>query len=255
MTCTNERVFRTFFTSNLSRPNVRILWNPTALALPAALHDRILEYWETLPKDYIFNGKIARLENWHLSENRQTLDLDLRPSDYRTLMYSNAHVKTICETWGSQYVARVLGISAVLLSAEETIILMKRSQTVGEFPGCFDVFGGHIDVAAQQTPCVFSAMQQELNEEVGLGPDEYSLSLIGLIESVPNLKPELVFRADCRLSTREIYERARHARDQREYSGLITLDDHLHVGDFLTAHNDEFSPSAYGSLCIYAQNR
>ncbi len=255
MTCTNERVFRIFFTSNLSRQHVRILWNPTALPVPAPLQETILQYWETLPKDFIFNGKIARLENWHLSENRQALDLYLRPSDYRTLMYSNAHVAQICDTWGAPYLAKVLGISAVLRSVDGAVIAMKRSQTVGEFPCCFDVFGGHIDVAAQQTPCVFRAMQQELNEEVGLLSNEYSLTLIGLIESVPNQKPELVFLADCRLSTREIYERAQNARDQREYSGLITLDDHLFVGDFLTAHHDEFSPSAYGSLCIYAQNR
>ncbi len=255
MTCADERVYRTLFTSNVTRHNVRILWEPSVLPLPAILFREVLAYWDALPKENIFNGKVARLDDWRLSADSKTLDLHLRPSDYRTLMYSNANTEKICQTWGSQHLARVLGISAVLLSAEKDIILMKRSQNVGEFPGCFDVFGGHIDVPVQQTPCVFEAMQQELEEEVGILPFEYDLRLIGLIESAPNKKPELVFQADCQLTTLDIYQRTNHARDQMEYSDLLTLANKHQLLDFLAVQKQQSSPSAYGSLCLFAQKK
>mgnify|MGYP006279257877 CR=1 FL=1 len=252
MTCADERVFHIYFTTRMMRHHVRILWESLPLSLPSLLEQSIHTFWQTLPKTHIFNGTVARLDTWEWSSDRRGLHLYLRPSEYRTLLYSNAHVSEICAAWGRRYLANVLGISAVLLSADKHIVFMKRSQDVGEFPGCFDVFGGHIDVSASHNaPCVFAAMEQELDEEVNLAPADYDLELIGLLKSVPNQKPELVFLATSLLSTSEILKRAQRARDRHEYSDFHWVSDGHELQQFLTTRKEQFSPSAFGSLCVF----
>ncbi|MBN1558995.1 hypothetical protein JW998_02005 [candidate division KSB1 bacterium] len=251
MTCGDERLYSTCFTCDRREDEVTILWNPSPLQLPPDMQEQVEDYWHTLPKQNIFNGRLARLDNW--SHSAKECRLDLRPSDYRTLLYSNDHVSQICTRWGSGYLSRALGISAVLLSADDCIIFMRRSANVGEYPGCYDVFGGHIEAPANgDSPTVFGSMACELLEEVGLDESSYKLSLLGLIESTPNKKPELVFLARAFLTRDHIISRAREAKDHIEFTRVHALQNDLeHIEQFLAANKSQFSPSAFGSFCVY----
>lgn len=251
MSCSETQYFSTLFTCSLSERDVSIAWEPTFTPLPEAMQEQINFYWLSLAKDFIYNGRLARLEKWSLSSS--ACRLELRPSDYRTLLYSNAHTKQIQESWGSHFLSRALGISAILVCADNTLVLMKRSHRVGEFPGCFDVFGGHIDCPKNgDVPNVFVSMAQELEEEVGLYRSEIDIKLIGLIEARPHQKPELVFVANTLLAKEHILARACEARDHNEFTQVHTLKNEAqHIQQFLKKHQREFSPSAFGSFCVY----
>ena len=125
---------------------------------------------------------------------------------------------------------------------------------VGEFPGCYDVFGGHIDVPPNEnSPNVFSSMAQELKEEVGLDRSDYDLYLIGLIESTPNRKPELVFFASTFLTKKQILSRTHEAQDHIEFTHVHAIENGVELLNFLKTNKSGFSPSAFGSLCVYAK--
>jgi 8-oxo-dGTP pyrophosphatase MutT (NUDIX family) len=250
VTFADDRIFTTIFTCHGSEVNVESSWNPAALQQPADMQREVQEYWARLPKENIFNGQLARLDHW--SRLSKGCKFELSPTDYRTLLYSNSHVEHICKTWGSAYLSRALGISAVLLSSDDYILFMKRSTNVGEYPECYDVFGGHIDVPSNGTgPNVFESMAQELEEEAGLDRADYILKLVGLIESTPNRKPELVFIATAHLTKEQIISHTRQAKDQGEFSCVHALENGSEFVEFVKVNKFEFSPSAFGSICMY----
>jgi 8-oxo-dGTP pyrophosphatase MutT (NUDIX family) len=249
--CADERVFTTWFAKSLTPQNVRVQWRSEPLSLPTEMQEDVEQFWDSLPKEFIFNGALARLDEWLLSGDQ--LEILLRQSDYRTLLYSNHHVDKIRQRWGDRCLSRALGISAVLISSDGYLVFIKRSLAVGEFPGTLDVFGGHIDVPVNDgAPNIFTAMAQELQEEAGLAPNEYQLTLIGLIESTPNKKPELIFKAESSLTVQAIEAKVRRARDRREFVGIFTVPNELdQLRAILENEREKWSPSAFGSVCLH----
>lgn len=216
------------------------------------MEQEIAFLWQELESDHCYNGRLARLDFWNLQQG--TLQLVLSPTDYRTLLFSNKNIERIAREWGESFFSRALGVSAVVVSSDHQLLLMQRSDRVGEYPDCFDVFGGHIDVEGEErAPSVFGAISQELEEELNLRSGDYSLQCLGLGESIPNRKPELVFVATSELPCDEIISCAGNAADAMEYSRLFAIPNKvLEVTNFLQESRNQLSPSAFGSICLYA---
>ena len=243
-------VFRIMFHRRFSRKNVRLNWTPTPPHLPRSLQSDIESYWARLPKDHIFNGKLARLKDYTIQENQ--LCLDLQPTDYQALLYSNAFTSKVCRQWGKGRLSQALGISAILVSQDDALLAIKRSAQVGECPNLLDVPGGHIDVPSDNSaPDIFASMEQELEEEIGLAPHQVDLSLVGMIETSANCKPELIFYAQSPCSKDEIRRKSQTASHRYEYSALIAQPNTIESIDVLLAQPEKFSPSAYGCLLVY----
>ncbi len=242
---------RILWTGNLTPEQLSTEWQPDPKVVSGDLAAAIDAEWQVLRQAGYFNGALARLDRWQ--GDAQHLRLWLRPSDYKTLLYSNRHVAEIASTWGEEQLSRALGISAVVACRDQQLLLMKRSQQVGEFPGAFDVFGGHIDVAdGGGAANVFAAIARELEEEACLVPGAYDIAAIGLLETCAARKPELVFAVHCPLDSTQLLAEARQAADKMEYEHLFTLARRTEAIDaFLQAHHGTISPSAYGCLQIY----
>jgi len=239
-------------TGHFSAPEVQVSWKNGAEARPPQLQRAVDAAWKGLQPNPHFNGRIARLEAWAVE--RGTLELQLRPTDYKTLLYSNGHVEEIVAQWGEEALAKALGISAVVLSADGLLILMQRSELVGEYPGCFDVFGGHIEAPARSgRPDPFASMERELAEELALAAEDYVLRCIGLLLARQTRKPELIFRAHSRLHSDRLLQAAVEAQDRYEYTRLLTLPaEAVEIAEFLRQHKSRVSPSAYGALDLFA---
>jgi 8-oxo-dGTP pyrophosphatase MutT (NUDIX family) len=236
-----------------SQDQVLVSWDPQPLSLPRRMQQERSDFEQSIDKKRFFNGRIARLARWEQKDSR--LVLHLCPTDYFTLLFSNGNVSYIVTTYGEQYLSNALGISAVVISRDRKFIFMQRSKAVGEFPARTDVFGGHIDVSDNGSrPCVFTAMEQELLEELSLPKESSDLLLLGLIKSTPNLKPELVFQARCSCDAEEIIESAAFAKGAAEYDEIITMPARKSLLRWhLQENKSNFTPSAYGSLCLFLQ--
>lgn len=246
----NSRVFRTLFNRQSSRENVILKWSSAPLHLPQWLQNNIESYWSRLSKEHIFNGKLARLKNFKVYENQ--VHLELQPTDYQTLLYSNAFTDEICRQGGKDILSRALGISAIVVSRDNFLLTIKRSARVGEYPNLFDVVGGHIDVPPDNSaPDIFNSMEQEIEEELGLAPHEVELALIGMIETTADFKPELVFtgRTDC--SKDDILRKSQTASHKHEYYLIKSQPNTIDSVQESLYQPDKFSPSAYGCLSLY----
>ncbi|NOY79255.1 MAG: hypothetical protein GXO76_15490 [Calditrichaeota bacterium] len=254
-----QTIFHLLWMKNLPCSAVRVNWQPEPVQKPAALLRAEKAFWHELlekhPAAHLFNGPLAELESFRIEESR--LFLNLRPSDYRAFMYSNFHRQEILHDYARQFVNQGLGISAVVRTGDGTIVLMKRSEQVGEYPGMLDVFGGHIEpgrhtVNGLPDPCL--GIREELREELGLSSkDIRDLRVIGMIRNAETTKPELVFLADSSLSVEDLREKAKRAADAGEYDSLVPVADTRGIlQNYLAENADHFSPSGLGSLWVYA---
>lgn len=252
MSATNSLPYIPLLTGHFAAHEVQVSWKSLAESRPPQLQREIDAAWQGLRPNPHFNGRIARLEGWEAEQGR--LELQLRPTDYKTLLYSNGHVEEIVAQWGERALAKALGISAVVLSADGELILMQRSELVGEYPGCFDVFGGHIDAPARGgRPDPFASMEKELAEELALAAEDFVLRCIGLVLARKTRKPELIFRAHTRLTSDALLQAATAAQDRYEYTRLLTVPAEAgEIAAFLQLNTERVSPSACGALELFA---
>ena len=134
---------------------------------------------------------------------------------------------------------------------------MRRSKKVGEYPEFLDVFGGHIDPqndVENNIPSPFLAIQNELYAELGISSgDIATLYCIGMVKNRQNFKPELIFASHVSRSTKDILDCAHKAEESDEYTDLIFFNENqkdLH--NFLSHNGEQLTPSAFGSLWLYA---
>ena len=231
--------------------DVRVIWQEKPFCFPPDFVDEVTTYWEQIKAPHIFNGELVRLDE--LTTGKNKLVLELSPGNYATLLYSNEYVESIVNKWGNSYLSNALGISAVVVSSDNKIILMKRSVNVGEFPNCLDVFGGHIDKPENgYTPDVYAAMQKELNEELALNELDYDLEILGVIRTQVNRKPELIFSAFANKEFNEIVRQAGEADDRFEWDAISGIPI-TQLFSFLKRERKNLSPSAFASLDVFLE--
>lgn len=240
---------------------VEITWSQQASTLPEDLEREISAFWQQKlaqsgTNRLLYNGTLCRLIRWQCAQ--EMLRLELGITNYQQLLYSNHVLENIKDGDTAPFNAAALGVSIVLVSADEQILLMQRSESVGEFPGCLDVFGGHIEPEHHMTnsiPDPFKAIAAELQEEAGIRVDDVRQILcIGLLAPHVNQKPELIFSFKSVATSRKLIRQARHT-ESPEIAGLLTVPnskDALSI--FLNSKADELSPSAHGTLWVHLQN-
>ena len=241
-----------------SRPDIIINWAPEERALPSALASAIERHWnqEVVTASNaasIFNGELCRLSHWKVEGSALTLGLGI--TDYKELLHSNRYAQRISREFDSQYLSRALGVSAVVTSRDGYVILIERSDAVGECPGMWDVLGGHIHPEEHQvagTPDPFLSIQHELFEEAKLRlTDLDSLICIGLIETRKTRKPELIFDVQCHLSAKRIVQLGSE-ENSSEIAKFISIS-HDSIDSFLKINQVQVSPSALGALWVHRQ--
>ncbi|MFQ5604834.1 MAG: NUDIX hydrolase [bacterium] len=250
--------FKTLFSGCFDAERVQVNYQPEHRTLPAPLNSKIETFWQnkivaTSKNSYIFNGDLCRFNNWQIQNN--TLLLELGFTNYKELLFSNEFTEWLVTHHGQQSLSRALGVSAVVLSRDQQIVLIERSHSVGESPGKLDVVGGHIhpeEHAVSGTPGPFYAMKAEIAEELGLIlTEDEKLLCLGLIETKHTRKPELIFQVKIGHSAAEIQSRA-SKRTSSEIAGFVTVaNDRTAVSQFLQQNIDQLSPSAIGSLYLY----
>ncbi len=238
--------------------NLVVKWEARPAEKPPELFRAEQLFWNSLlqanPEKHLFNGALAQLDGF--SFDSAALTLRLSATDYRAFLYHQSQREKSQPASGEGFGSQALGISAVVRTSDGFLVLMKRSDRVGEYPNCLDVFGGHIDPIAHQTkgkpdPC--KAIGAELEEELGVHAEEIApVKVFGLIRNLENGKPELIFAAPLSLNSDELADRAKNAADRFEFSELLFLPDQkASLASFLKNHTHDFSPSGFGSLLLY----
>jgi hypothetical protein len=203
----------------------------------------------------VFNGDLAGLQSWGTASN--CLNLELCLTDYKTFHFAKENPATRRNQIIRYNLACAIGVSVVLKSADDRLLLIERSQTVGESPGLLDVIGGHIDPSLHERngiPDPFIAISAEIAEETGLEADKQGpATCFGLIEAAPLQKPELLFQMHVQQAAKEIISIATE-RACSEISQIFAIAANPEtVQGFLETEHAQLSPSAYGVLSIYGR--
>ncbi len=149
---------------------------------------------------HLFDGPLARLEGHRASAGR--LDLALSPTSYRWFWGTNCRDRTLPR----ERRANPLGVSAVVVTADNWLILGRRSQRVALYAGRVHPFGGCVEPARAND--VAGEIRRELAEEAGLEDDDLlHLDCLGLVEDDQLVQPELLFAAHVALDRRAIEDR------------------------------------------------
>ena len=238
------------FACDLNHQQLRIVWKDEFFQYPPPLNKLCHNHWESLQdKDYLFNGRLARLVEW--SRDAKQVTLVLQGTDYRSLMFSNANTDMIVKTHGSDYTCRALGVSCIVNTSDHQTVLLQRSHRVGEYPGFLVVVGGHIDYPDMVGigPDPFKSMQNELFQELNVKLRKDQITLIGLINTIKNNKPELIFIANLSIDFHRLNQLALQAKDSGEYDQLLAFD-RLSLGQVLQEYRENIAPSALGAMSL-----
>lgn len=231
-------------------------WRSDQPSVPEHLQQAMDDYWReqvalTSRSSFIFNGELCSLAGFEHGKNGLTLSL--ARTNYQQLLYSNHIHEKRRSGPAPEFRSRALGVSTMLLSSDDQIILIKRSARVGESPGKLDIIGGHIgpdEHAIDGVPDPFFAIQEEIVEEIGLHTHS-QLACIGLLETTVTRKPELLFLHQSTLPTVAILRAAANCKSD-EIAELLTIpNEQTDLTAFLQTRGHEFSPSGLGCFSLY----
>lgn len=255
----SQKPFRIHLSGNWPRLRALINYQPIEYTLPGEFARQSLAFWETqlaLPNRHLFNGALCRLEKF--SQNNGALQLSLSRTCYRDLLFSNANTNELLLALGESGPVRALGISAVIETADGFLLLIRRSENVGEFPGGLDVVGGHVhpdDHFRNGVLDVFFAIADEVHAELGIPfhlLDDFVCC--GLGENWRHRKPELAFFLVLPLTMNEVQQLAPSAREADELTDLFAVRaEKASLLRFIAENAAHITPSAHGCLQIYGK--
>lgn len=220
------------------------------------LENSISEIWDSRVQNNksLFNGQkfrygghIMRGEGGSSVESHVCLHLGL--TDYRTFVGTNLNplwekflVPSEDDVIQCQHTASPLGNGAVVETSDKKILLLQRSNNVGEFPGHFVFPGGHPepqDAGITSHPCgstdsefinqkvsqeMFDSITREVVEEIGVPAESLCNPLfIGISRRRLNVRPAAFFFIKCSLQSNEIQQLYSTAQDGYESTQLFAV--------------------------------
>ncbi len=144
----------------------------------------------------VFDGPMTRLVSFNASRDR--LDLEIAETSYKAFIGTNISHPEWIATHGRELMADPLGVSPLVLTADDYLLFGRRQAGMALHPNRIHVFGGMMD-PKDAGPA--EAARRELREELSLDHhDIVECRCIGLAEDSLLHQPDLLFIAQCRLT-------------------------------------------------------
>ncbi|XP_070622321.1 uridine diphosphate glucose pyrophosphatase NUDT22 [Erythrolamprus reginae] len=233
---------------------------------------------------WLFDGAKFRLHSVKLDGSRLTFHLGL--TSYKDFVGTN-----LAETAGQlrekghkdfgnsqAYLAEPLGVGAMVHTADDNFVFMRRSLRVGEAPGKIDVPGGHPEPQAvlgndasvgslirhQDLPGdrvvgeLFSSVLREIQDEVNLQPDTLSRPvLLGIVRNETTAgRSSAEFYVRCSLTSEEVKQCYALGGPEAQESVSIIIasrEDVLSMEQKKGEWWSELCPSAKGAVKLYTE--
>ncbi|CAL1400636.1 unnamed protein product [Linum trigynum] len=247
--------------SGLSPSQLSVVFDRSYDRIPhpnAELEDSIGQIWEDRVQgnSSLFNGKKYRYGGYSLRDGGDAKGvshpcLHLGSTDYRTFVGTNLNplwenflALSEDDVIKCQHTASPLGNGAIVVTADNEIVVLRRSDNVGEFPGHFVFPGGHpepdeVVLATSQngqdfvsieelhkkiSEEIFDSIAREVVEEIGVPATSLSTPVfIGLSRRILNVRPAAFFYMKCNLPSKEVHQLYSSALDGYESIQLHTV--------------------------------
>ena len=200
------------------------------------------DHWEEVLKanPKCFDGVVYgldKLDGQHVDEHNK-LTLKLQKTSYRHLLFSHCFAVTPDKRHlvRPEFCANAVGVSALTLANDGSILLGKRSAKTPAMPGYWHL----IPAGCLDRVDVMSSLQHEMLEELGLDiescEDVKSSVCLGLFSAgrEQNDKPELTWRIRTTKSRGQLRELFAGAKDRAEHAELAFVGpNHQEILDFI----------------------
>ncbi|XP_059315184.1 nudix hydrolase 9 isoform X1 [Lycium ferocissimum] len=247
--------------SGLSPSQMSVVFDKTYDRIPhldPTLEHSISKIWDARVQQSssLFNGTKFRYGGYNFDvgndpKQQSHVSLHLGLTDYRTFVGTNLSsmwkrflVSSEDDCIQCQHTASPLGNGAVVETSDRRILVLQRSNKVGEFPGYFVFPGGHPEpqevgimsreglhelnqcqmINGKVSQEMFDSIVREVVEEVGAPADTLSSPIfIGLSRRVLNVRPTAFFFIKCNLPSDEIQQLYSSAQDGFESTQLYAV--------------------------------
>lgn len=165
-----------------------------------------------------FDGQLLRMAVHRIEDNRLTITAQ---STCFSAYVATRHAG-FAEENPQAARADPLGLTVVLVTADQHVIVTRRSLTAEQNPGALYLIGGYAEPAEGEEIDLFDEAARELAEEVAVTDiDRATAFAIGLGYDPVHCHPELFLLASSRSASAEILHSARHAPDRNEAAELF----------------------------------
>ncbi len=203
----------------------------------------------------LFPGPMCRFERWSVVDGQLQINFGL--TDYREFVGTNIVNPTIQTSFGEAFLANGTGVCSILLTADNQIIIQRRSQSVFEHPGMLNFCGGSLNPVAKDGVSradPFEVMTVEFEEELGIDRHQIvEMRCLGLSRDAVTLKPDVLLLTSVEVPASSILSRVGD-----EHSELIAIaNDPISLHSWVGEHWNEMAPSGLASLvahiaCMFA---
>ncbi len=241
------------------RDCVTVSWQNRPRPIGQAVQELIDATWDKQTRKAsqndrkLFNGRLCRLID--CASPGQGLRLQLGPVDFKTFLGTNLTHAHLRYEHGPDILGDALGVSAALQTADNFLLLGRRSEHVYYHPGRIHPIGGVVEPpeAANRTPCPFDSMTEELEQELALAAGAVDEMLcLGLVRDKHIVQPELIFDVKVHADVAELRAGAVGAKDRMEHAELLHVRNHpSSVITFVEANASEMTAVAQAALLLH----
>lgn len=233
---------------NWSTAQVSVSWTSNTRRLIAEVESAIETAWATAlsrPGVNLFDGPMCRLESWTATDER--LQLNISKSSYKTFVGTNMAHPEFAAAFGPDVMANPIGVSPALITADDQLLLGRRSSSVAYYPNRVHPFAGSMEPTDTDP---FAAIVRELHEELQLLPDEISdLRCTGIAEDQSLQQPEMIFAARSALTRKQIEAQL----DPVEHQSLWSIPANADAIAAAVAQDRQLTPVATAALVYWGR--
>ncbi|MBD3167980.1 MAG: hypothetical protein GF307_00760 [candidate division Zixibacteria bacterium] len=218
---------------------------------PAEGENAIIEKtWERLLAEdsgrILYDGPMVRLNSFYYDGGKFVMDM--QRTSYKYLCGTNLR-KPRAE---DRYCADGIGICGAIKTADDKLLIGKRSRKVFEYPGYYHVVGGNMEPERHNNeegiPDPFVAYMMEVAEETGISITGNDIKMTGYCRNLDNHKPEMLFYVNLEVASREIVM-------DEEHTELLYLEDsEKAICEFLSGNWSNTVPAGKAALAAYGMN-
>lgn len=174
--------------------------------------------------------------------------LTLSRTSYKPFFGTNLNNAHLADQFGQTALANGVGLSALVISADNFLMLGRRNENVAYYPGRVHPFSGSLEPAEHLD--VFTDIRRELREELLLmDHDLEEVVCTGIAEDQSLRQPEIIFAARAKISR----ERIESQLDREEHRGVWSIRAEQTALEGAIKGGERFTPVGVASLLLWGR--
>lgn len=230
---------------------IALSWTTNSRPIIPQVEELIELAWQKAmarPGIHLFDGPMCRLES--IDAKPQAMHLSLSKSSYKSYVGTNMANPQLAEQYGDAALANPVGLSALVISSDNYLLLGRRNAQVAYYPSRVHPFAGCMEPSEQLD--IFDDVRRELIEELSISQRQIQEMLCtGMVRDLSLRQPEFIFavRVDQTLNQIESH------LDPEEHRGIFSAYATRESIEVALQSDESFTPVGIASLLLWGRIR